>query len=220
MVVHLGRLKMVVRRKKGKCVYKYCDKDNTVLPGDKVFLVTKMGGIPGRAGPVIFYKAFHRDCFGHWALFCWDTIELNSDGRPKMDLPDKEFNDRTKLVRERSRILRGIRTIESGDRLDKRIARLTEVDRLIGETGYPILHYKGRRSKSMIEFEKFIEEEKEQYGTEMRVPKKVFDQAKDTGMEAEFKSEMNKWRKEETQQVTSRPKHYEDIQEDEGEKEE
>ncbi len=218
MVVHLGRLKIVTRRKEGECRYKHCDKDHKLVPGEKVLILTKLGKIGTRT--TVFYKAYHPDCFGLWAMWMIDQTPISKDGRKAMTLEPDAAKVRAKLVRERARILRSLRTIETGERLDKKIRRITEVDRLIGETGYPVIHYKGRRSIPMIEFEKFLVEVKERFESERRVPKSIWEKVRELGMESEFASEMAKWRKEETQQITKRPEHYEDKQEDEGEQEE
>ncbi|KKN47216.1 hypothetical protein LCGC14_0665050 [marine sediment metagenome] len=212
MVKHLGRLKIVTRRKEGQCRYKYCPKDRKLNPGDKVLILTKLGKIGTRT--TIFYKAYHPDCFGLWALWMIDQTPISKDGRKSMELDSDAAKVRANLVRERARILRDIRTIESGDRLDRRIARLTEVDRLIGETGYPVLHYKGRKSAVLIEFEKFIQAVKDRYLSELRVPKKVFDQAKEMGMEGEFRDEMDIWHREEIVKVQKQAPHMEDTMTD------
>lgn len=212
MVVHLGRLKIVTRRKPGKCRYKHCPKDHKLVPGDRTFILTKLGKIGERT--TIFYKAYHPDCFTLWSLWMIEQTPASRDGRKTMVMEPDVAQARAKLVRERARILRVIRTIESGDRLDRHITRLTEVDRLIGETGYPVLHYKGRRSKVSVEFGKFVEAVKSRYGSEMRVPKKVFTQAREMGKEAEFRKAMDNWHDEEIATIQARPGHMEDVMTD------
>ncbi len=212
MVKHLGRLKIVTRRKEGQCRYKFCPKDRKLLPGDKVFILTKLGKIGDRT--TIFYKAYHPDCFTLWCLWMMEQTPASKDGRKTMTLDSDVKVQRAKLVRERARILRAVRNIDSGDRLDRRIARLTEVDRLIGETGFPVLHYKGRKSSVDIEFKKFVDGVKSRYGSEMRVPKKVFNQAHDMGMEVQFKEAMDDWHDEEIERMKKQPLHMEDAMTD------
>ena len=118
MVVHLGRLKIVTRRKEGKCRYKHCPYDHKLEPGKKVLILTKLGKIEGRT--TIFYKAYHPDCFGLWALWMIDNTPISKDGRKSMELKTDIAKVRAKLVRERARILRAIRTIELGEKLDKK----------------------------------------------------------------------------------------------------
>ena len=191
MVVHLGRLRLVVRRKEGKCKYKYCTQNNIVTKGEKVFLVTKQGHIPGRT--VIFYKAFHKDCFVLWALYMHETMDPEGDGRPQMGLSQEDKRARAKLVRTRSRLLRRIRTTTQGDKLDSLVSHIALVDLEIKETGYPVAHYQGRRSQTLVNFSKLIKELKVKYGSEVRVPKSAWDEAIAMGMEAEFRVEMDKW---------------------------
>lgn len=213
MVVHLGRLKLVIRRKKGKCVYKHCPKGNIVLPGDKVFLLTKMGSIPTRTKMVIFYKAFHRDCFLKWADWVWENQTPERDGRPSMKLDSEVKTKRAKLVRERARLLRALRTATSKN-LEPMVERIAEVDKLISATGYPVMRFKGRRSQSVVDFGKFVKEVKDRYLSEMRVPRSAWDQAASMGQSQEFREEMEKWRKESQENIQSQKEHYEDKQED------
>ena len=107
-----------------------------------------------------------------------------------MDMDVELKENRAKLVRERARILRALRTVSSGEVLTSKVERITKLDKLISETGYPVMHYTGRRSKSLIDFEKFIREVKTRYKSEIRVPKSAWDEAIAMGMEAEFRVEM------------------------------
>lgn len=213
MVVHLGRLKLVVRRKRGKCVYKHCPKSQTVMPGDKVFILTKMGSLPTRTGPVVFYKAFHRECFPKWADWVYENQTPQRDGRPTMDLDPKVKEHRAKLVRERARILRSLRRATT-DNLESKAERIGELDKLIAATGYPIVKYKGRRSRVIVDLDKFVKEVKAKYGSEMRVPRSIFDKAINMGVEGAFRLEMDKWRQDEHERARSSTKHYEDTLED------
>lgn len=200
MVIHLGRLKLVVRRKDGKCRYKFCPHDNIVRKGEKVFLVTKQGHIPGRT--VIFYKAFHKDCFATWALYVWETQEPRSDGRPLMDLTPEKKSERAKLVRTRARLLRRLRTVKE-DELDRIVEHIATVDQRIKDTGYPVMVYAGRRSEVLVAFEKFVKSVRDKYKSERRVPASLFARAKEMGMESEFRAEMDKWRQEEIERLQS-----------------
>lgn len=200
MVVHLGRLRLVVRRKEGTCKYKFCPQDHTVRKGEKVFVVTKQGHIPGRT--VIFYKAFHEDCFLLWATYMYKTQEPRSDGRPLMDLPPEKKSERAKLVRTRSRLLRRLRTVK-GDDLDRIVEHIATVDQQIKDTGYPVMVYAGRRSQVLVTFEKFVKSIKDRYKVERRVPASLFARAKEMGMEAEFREEMDKWHQEEIERLQS-----------------
>ena len=211
MVVHLGRLRLVIRRKKGRCVYKYCPKNNILRKGTKVFVVTKLGMISGRQ--TIFYKAFHRDCFGPWALYSWDTHDPNRDGRPSMSISGEDRDRRALLVRTRARLLRRLREVTTGKELDPLVVRIAEVDKDIEATGYPLLYHKGRRSKAEVEFDKFIGEVKDKYKSEMRVPKEVWDEAELMGFGTKFNEEMGKWRKEDLTGDTSTETQTEDMEE-------
>lgn len=199
---HLGRLKIVTRRKDGQCRYKHCPvPDHALTPGEKTMVLTKMGNIPGKS--VIFYKAYHPDCFGHWVLWMCEQTLISKSGRRKMELPDDAKEERAKLVRERARILRAIRYEVSGDELTRKVERITEVDRLINETGYPVLRYKGRRGGALVGFDKFIEGVKDKYGAEIRVPKSIWDEAKEMGMEPEFREAMDSWHQQDVEKTQS-----------------
>ena len=214
MVVHLGRLRLVVRRKPGKCVYKHCPKDHIVKKGEKVFVVTKQGNIPGRT--VIFYKAFHKDCFGPWALYMFSTQSPERDGRPPIDLSPEDKIERDKLVRTRSRLLRRLRTVTEGDTLNRIVEHIATVDQQIKDTGHPVIVYTGRRSSTLVAFEKFVKSVRARYKSERRVPKSLYDRAKELGMESEFRAEMDKWRQEEIERARS----GEDFESQEEDKEE
>ena len=191
MVTHLGRLRVVTRRKEGRCRYKHCKKDNKLAPGDQVIVLTKLGVIGGK--PTIYYKAYHPECFSPWLQWMVEQIPPSKDGRKTMGLSEGDKSARLKLVRERARILRALRTVSSGEVLTSKVERITKLDKLISETGYPVMHYTGRRSKSLVDFEKFIREVKTRYKSEIRVPKSAWDEAIAMGMEAEFRMEMDKW---------------------------
>ena len=192
MVTHLGRLRIVTRRKEGDCRYKYCDRK--LVPGQKVIVLTKMGTIEGRN--TVYYKAFHPDCFCMWVVWMIEQTPTSKDGRRNMGLEPDAKKARAKLVRERARILRAIRYVESGDKLTDKITRLTEVDLAISETGYPVIQYAGRRSQHLIDLEKLIKEVKNRWDSERKVPKRVWDRVREMGMEPEFKEAMDNWHKE------------------------
>lgn len=192
MVTHLGRLKIVTRRKEGDCRYKYCTKK--LMPGQKVMILTKMGTIESRT--TIYYKAFHPECFCLWVMWMIEQTPISKDGRRTMELDSDAKEARSKLVRERARILRAIRLERSGDVLTSRVERLGEVDRLIAETGYPVIQYTRRRGEPLIALEKVVKKVKSRWDSERKVPKSVWDAVREMGMEPEFKEAMDNWHKE------------------------
>jgi len=201
MVVHLGRLRVVTRRKEGRCRYKHCEKDNKLVPGDQTLVLTKMGIISGKA--TIYYKAYHPECFGPWVMWTCEQIPASRDGRKNMELSEEDKLSRLKLVRERARILRAIRKVTSGEKLSEKVERITELDTLINATGYPVMHYTGRRSQALVSFEKFVKEVKSRYKSEIRVPRSIWDKAIDMGMESKFRTEMDRWHREEIERSSS-----------------
>ncbi len=214
MVVHLGRLRVVTRRKEGRCRYKHCEKDNKLVPGDQTLVLTKMGNISGK--PTIYYKAYHTECFSPWLLWTCEQIPASKDGRKRMGLSEEDKTARLKLVRERARILRALRTV-TADRLAGKVERISELDLLITNTGYPVIHYTGRRSSALVAFGKFVKSVRDKYKSERRVPASLFTRAKEMGMESEFRAAMDEWHKEETERASS-GKDYESQEEDEEDK--
>lgn len=210
MVVHLGRLKVVTRRKDGKCRYKHCEKDHKLVPGDRTLVLTKMGVISGK--PTIYYKAYHPECFGPWVLWMCEQVPASRDGRKTMELSNEDKLVRLKLVRERARILRALRTV-TAEVLPAKVERITELDKLISKTGYPVMHYTGRKSKSSLDLESFIKEVKEKYGTARRVPVSMWERAKELGLESQFSTAMNEWYKEGVSKSSS-GQDYESQEED------
>ena len=216
-MIHLGRLKMVVRRKEGRCVYKHCKKGGRVMPREKVFLLTKMGTLPGRAHPVVFYKAFHQKCFALWSKFVWETQTPAKDGRQAMNLSIENKDIRLKLVRERARVLRQIRQTTNPDKLTTKVGRIANIDREIEATGYPVLKYQGRRSMTTIKLEKFVQEVKDHYKNPISVGRDMYEIAEKNGYGKEFDDAMRKWDEEVRQKVyerTAANPDYEASQED------
>ena len=210
MAVHLGRLKIVTRRKDGTCRYKKCpNTNNRIKSGEKVLILTKMGSVEGKS--TIFYKTFHPRCFGRWSLWMCEQTPTSRDGRKSMDMDSELKEQRAKMVRERARILRSLR-YSTTDNLESKVERISELDKDITATGYPIIQYKNRRSVPEIEFEKFLKEVKGKYQTEMRVPRKVYDQARDMGEVDRFTESMEQWRQERIK--STQRQHFEDKQED------
>ena len=90
-----------------------------------------MGSIGGR--PTIFYKSYHPECFGHWALWMVEQTPTSKDGRRRMDIDPKLKEERAKLVRERARVLRAIRHA-TPDNLESKVERIGELDKLIADS--------------------------------------------------------------------------------------
>lgn len=169
MATHLGRLRIVTRRKEGKCTYLHCPKERKLLPGEQTFILS----IKGMAGKVstIFYKPYHIECFGPWAVWRASKVPVSKDGRKEMTLSPEDKMARLKLTRTRSRLLRELRGVKTGERLNRLVERIQALDLEIQETGYPVSPYKGRRSKNELIYVKFIREIKEHYGSWRAAPK-------------------------------------------------
>ncbi len=194
MVEHLGRLKVVTRRKDGKCSYKYCEKANIIRPREQVVLLTKSGQISGRL--TIFYKAYHPNCFGLWLLWKIEQIPLSKDGRRVMDLSPEIKEDRALLIRTRARLIRSLRGVKTGDKLDKLVERISGLDNQIRETGYPAIPYKGRKSKMDTVYEDFLKRVKERYKDPRRITRQIREEFVKMGMEERFNHDLNAWYKE------------------------
>jgi hypothetical protein len=212
---HLGRLKIVTKRKEGTCNYALCEvnKDRKVLPGEKVFILTKQGMIGTRT--TIFYKQYHETCFVAWAMWTFNKTPLSKDGRIGMkDLPSKDKQERQRLVRNKAQLLRDLRTT-SGDKLLKLTDRIHELDKKIGKTGYPVLQYRGRKSESKLAYDKFWQEVKDHYQHPLRVPKAKSEEAERLGMGEQFSKDMKEWFLERQQATIERQgKDYEAGKED------
>lgn len=196
MVRHLGRLKIVTKRKEGTCNYKFCsdvmpDNNGKTLPGEKVFLLTKQGLIGARTA--IFYKQYHMTCFVAWAMWTFGQTPISKDGRIGMgDISPEDKQVRQRLVRRKAQLLRDLRTV-SPDKLGDVVDRVAELDKQIIATGYPVLQYRGRRSKSKINYERFVQEVKDFYKAPQRVHHDMYEAARKIGMEDQFKKDMDEW---------------------------
>lgn len=213
MVAHLGRLKVVTRRKDGTCNYKYCDRqDKKVSPGEKVFIITKMGKIGTRM--TIFYKTYHRECFGPWAIWTLDQVAISKDGRKEMALSPEDKLTRQKLVTTRARLLRNLRTV-TGERLAGITDHIAELDKQITATGYPILQYRGRKSTTKVKYDRFLQEVKKFYQAPERVGQDMRDEAAKIGMLDQFRKDMDAWYYEKQQAtIAKQGEDYEARQED------
>lgn len=196
MVVHLGRLKIVTKRKEVACTYKFCSdvvegNNGRILPGEKVFLLTKMGQIGTRT--TIFGKYFHMTCFVAWAMWRYEQTPMSKDGRIGMqDISTEDKQARQRLVRNRAQLLRNLRTV-SGERLTRTVDRIAELDKEITATGHPILQYRGRKSKTKMTYERFVQDVKEHYKHPLRVGRDMYAEAEKIGMLEHFKKDMDTW---------------------------
>ncbi len=218
MVVHLGRLKIVTKRKECACTYKFCsdthpDNYGRILPGEKVFLLTKMGMIGTRT--TIFGKYYHMNCFIAWAMYTYEKTPVSKDGRIGMqDLSPEGKQARQRLVRQKAQLLRDLRTVTS-EKLGKITDRIAELDKQITATGYPQLQYRGRKSDSKTEYSKFWQEVKDRYQHPLRVPRDRSEDAARMGMGEQFTKDMREWHDERTKATIERQgKDYETSQED------
>lgn len=218
MVRHLGRLKIVTKRKEGTCNYRFCsdtmpDNNGKTLPGEKVFLLTKQGLVGTRT--TIFYKQYHMTCFVAWAMWAFEQTPISKDGRIGMtDIPPEDKQARQRLVRRKAQLLRDLRTI-SPEKLEKTVDRIAELDREIGKTGYPVLQYRGRRSRSKINYARFLNEVKAHYEDPRRVPRSMYEEARKIGLEEQFAKDMDTWLEEKQQEAIARQgQDYEANQED------
>lgn len=195
MVEHLGRLKVVTRRKEGRCQFKFCPQDNKIQPGQQAIMLTRQGMAGDRK--VIFARLWHpKPCFQEWIGWTVDRIPPNKGGRRTMELDDETKSKRAKLVRERARYLRRLRITKSGDTLDRAVARIQQLDAEIAETGYPVIPYKGRQSQADIDFRHLVETTKSSYRHPRRVPVAVWEKARGLGMEPQFNEAMDNWQQE------------------------
>lgn len=198
MVVHLGRLKIVTKRKEGSCNYKFCSdvfpKNNgRVLPGEKVFILTRQGQIGTRT--VIFYKNYHVECFVGWAVWIHKQTPISKDGRIGMkDISPEDKQTRQRLVRNKAQLLRNLRTV-TGERLNRTVDHIAELDKQITATGHPILQYRGRKSRTKVNYERFLHEVKTfpLYGHPRRVGQDMYNEAEKIGMLEQFRKDMDEW---------------------------
>ncbi len=220
MVTHLGRLRVVTRRKEGRCSFKYCEKENKVTPGEQVLVLTRAGQINDRM--TIFYKAYHPECFGPWVMWRCSQIPPSKDGRKVMGLEPEAKQARRKLVETRARLLRQLRVVTSGDKLTKMIERITALDESIRATGYPVIPYAGRKGVTLVSFDKFVAKVKEHYGHPLRVGQDMHEEAKRMGMGKQFDQAMREWEEEvrtKAYEQTRTGSDYESQQEDPEDKE-
>lgn len=218
MVVHLGRLKIVTKRRECACTYKYCsdvvpDNYGRILPGEKVFLLTKMGKIGERT--TIFGKYFHMTCFVAWAMWIHKRTPTSKDGRIGMEnISPEDKQVRQRLVRQRAQLLRDLRTANT-ETLGKMTDHIADLDKQIIDTGYPILQYRGRKSDSKTEYDRFWQEVKDRYQHPLRVPGTESEKAARMGMGARFSKDMSEWNDERNRETIERQgKDYEANQED------
>lgn len=219
MARHLGRLKVVTKYKEGNCNYKYCTanedkpgKIGRVLPGEKVFVLTRMGKVGTRT--TIFYKNYHKECFLPWAIWTFDQIPIERRGRKVMDLSPEDKKERDRLISTRARLLRNLRTVDA-ESVSKVAERIADLDRQITGTGYPILQYQGRKSDSKTEYDRFWQEVKDHYKHPLRVPGTESEEAARMGMGAQFSKDMSEWNDERNRETIERQgKDYEANQED------
>ncbi len=192
MVVHLGRLKLVTSRKEASCRYKHCKKDNKIAAGARKVLLTKLGNIKGKA--LVFGKYYHPECFGPWLLYMVETLpDYSRDGRPPVVLDAETKLERSKWVRERARLHRILRDNTDPRKLDRLVTKIGELNRQIEATGVPVGRYGGRRSKSEMEFVRWMQELKDKYGDPRRVTSKSAKEATEKGWEAEYWTAMEEW---------------------------
>lgn len=210
MAVHLGRLKIVTRRKLGQCRYPLCPKDRVLSPGEQTIVVTKritMGGNPN----AIAYKAFHPDpCFGAWATWTAAQIPESRSGRKIMDISPEQKEERDHIVRTRARLLRRLREVKSPTKLDELVARIAGLDAELKEMGLPVIPYRGRRSAAEVDLGKLIKEAKEKHESPQRVPREMWKRAKALGMEQQFSDAMDQWYNTITSEVSSKQYETED----------
>jgi len=194
------------------------DNNGKTLPGEKVFLLTKQGLIGARTA--IFYKQYHMTCFVAWAMWTFEQTPMSKDGRIGMtDLSPEDKQARQRLVRRKAQLLRDLRTI-SPDRLSKVVDSIADVDKEIAKTGYPILEYRGRRSKSKVNYERFLQKVKDFYQHPRRVGRDMFEEAKKIGKEVQFEDDMKEWVKEKDAETIARTQQGQDFEAGEEDKEE
>jgi hypothetical protein len=219
MVKHLGRLKIVTKYKEGACNYKYCTvhesepgKVGRVLPGEKAFLLTRMGKIGTRT--TIFYKTYHMKCFTEWAMWVFEQTPFERRGRKVMDLSPEDKQARGKLITTRARILRNLRTANA-ENIGRLIERIAEIDKQIIATGYPVLQFRGRRSKTKMTYDRFVQDVKNHYKHPLRVSKDMYTEAEKIGMLEQFRKDMEAWLDERNAETVARQgEDFEASQED------
>lgn len=162
MVKHFGRLKLVVRRKSGECGYGDCPENREIEPGDRVFILSKAGSLPGRPF-VIFHHIYHLDCLGPYASNRARKMEIADGGRPSIIKLDKATKTKRKnWLHERSKLIRSLKNIQESEQLGRIIGKIDRISKQIEATGYPISEY-GRRSKNDLNFDKFVSMMKERW---------------------------------------------------------
>lgn len=177
MVKHLGRLKVVVRRKQGKCGYPNCIRNREIEPGDKVFLLTKGGSLPDKPF-VIFQTVFHRDCFSPYILYRFDELKMKDGGRPSIIQLDKATKTKRKnWLHERSKLIRQLKNIQDSEQLSRLISKIEKISSNIENTGYSIGKY-GRRSKNDKDFNTFVKMMKERWSAPTDIKRRLESQVK------------------------------------------
>lgn len=218
MPVHLGRIRVITRRKEGKCTHKNCPEDKRVAPGQQVVVLSKGGRVNDK--PMVFYKLFHTYCFGPWLEWRCGEIPVSKSGRKVMELSSEDKAHRAKLIRTRARLTRNLRRERNPDKLTVLVERITDLDSLIRDTGYPVLSYQGRRSEVTLRYNKFLQDVKAFYQHPLRVPPDMFEQARNIGKEDEFRKDMDRWQEEVDRVVKERTEQYPDSETGEEDKEE
>lgn len=195
MVRHLGRLKIVTKHKEGACNYKFCSdvfpaNNGRVLPGEKVFILTRMGNIGSKT--TIFYKNYHPECFVLWAKWTFEQTPTEPSGRKVMKLSPEEKAARARLVSTKARVLRQLRTVSS-ERLTRLVDRIAYLDEQIAKTGYPVIPYRGRSGGLQARYDKFLREVKEHYKHPLRVGGDMYAEAEKIGMLERFRKDVDTW---------------------------
>jgi len=213
MVTRLGRLRVVTRRKEGKCNYPNCEQDRVLQPQQQVVVLSIQGTINDKR--VIFWKGYHPECFGPWLEWKVKQIPASKDGRKVMTLSPETKTARAKLVRTRARLIRSLRNVQSSEKLDTLIIRISGLDGQIRDTGYPIIPYVGRRSGMDIVYEEFLGRVKERYKDPRRVTRQIREEFVKMGMEERFNQDMEAWYNEKTTAtIEQQGSDYETEQED------
>jgi len=92
---------------------------------------------------------------------------------------------------------------------------IAAIDEEIKATGFPVIPYRGRRSKAELDLEKHITYVKERYGHPIRVHRRELAKAKEMGKEREFIAAMDEWHTECSRRTQDTD--FEAQQEDKGE---
>lgn len=213
MVTRLGRLTVLTRKKDGKCTYPHCPQDRKLVPGQQAVVLSIAGRIKDQR--VIFWKLFHPECVGPWIMWKCEQIPASKNGRKAMTLTPEAKEARQLLVRTRARLIRSLRKVQKPEKLDGLIGRILVLDKEIGETGYPAIPYKGRKSKMDTRYEIFLRQVKDRYGDPRRVPRSVRKEFVEMGMEERFNRDLNTWYEEKAAAtIESQGSDYETEQED------